>query len=116
MTSSRRKFLSGDSAMRKTGLILFAAAVIFGQQPPVQMPGLPGVQHPMSTLIPDAEYPIDGSPDWLAAGEDPAGAPMVWTNSHPPHYVFRMEPLTHNTVAQIAAHKPRLPPPLARRL
>jgi hypothetical protein len=77
-----------------------------GQQPPVQKPGVPGVQHPMSMLIPDAEYPINGGPDWLAAGEDPSGAPMVWTNSRGTDTVFRMDPLTNKTVASVPMKKP----------
>jgi hypothetical protein len=59
-------------------LVSLASAVLtFSQQAPApgvdaaQKPGVPGVQHPMSAIIPDAEYAIKGgNPDWLAIGED----------------------------------------------
>ncbi len=101
--------------MRNTWSFLLWTALLCGQQPaqqsaaqapPPQKPGVPGVQHPMSMLIPDAEYPINGGPDWLAAGEDPSGAPMAWTNSRGTDTVFRMDPLTNKTVASVPVKKP----------
>src|SRR5215831_242992 len=58
-------------------------------------------QLPSSKIVPDAEYPIPGNPDWLAMGED-----MVWVNSKPTDYVFRMDPLTNRVVAQVPVKKP----------
>ena len=72
-----------------------------GQPPAEQKPGVPGVQHPMSAIIPDAEYPINGNPDWLAIGED-----QVWVNSKPTDFVFRMDPRTNKVVATVAVPKP----------
>jgi YVTN family beta-propeller protein len=64
-------------------------------------PGIPGVQHPMSNIIPDAEYAINGNPDWLAIGED-----QVWVNSKPTDFVFRMDPKTNEVVATVPVTKP----------
>ena len=97
------------------GSVLLTAGLLSAQQAgqpsstqaaPQQKPGVPGVQHPMAMLIPDAEYPINGNPDWLAAGEDPSGAPMAWTNSRPTDFVFRMDPLTNKTVASVSVKTP----------
>lgn len=97
----------------RTAIWLALASSLYAQTPaasstapPPQKPGVPGVQYPMAKLIPDAEYPIDGNPDWLAAGEDPSGKPMVWTNSRPTDFVFRMDPLTNRTVAKVPVKKP----------
>jgi virginiamycin B lyase len=66
-----------------------------------QKPGVPGVQHPMSAIVPDAEYAINGNPDWLAIGED-----QVWVNSKPTDFVFRMNPATNAVVATVPVPKP----------
>src|SRR2546425_936401 len=67
-----------------------------------EKPGVPGVQHPMSSIVPDAEYPITGgSPDWLAMGED-----MVWVNSRPTDVVLRMDPKTSEVVAVVPVRNP----------
>jgi len=92
-------------------LSLSIAVLLSAQQPsadpPPQKPGVAGVpKYRTATIIPDAEYPIAGNPDWLASGEDAAGAPMAWTNSRPTDFVFRMDPLTNKTVASVAVKKP----------
>ena len=74
---------------------------MFAQEQAKPMTGVPGVQHPMSSIIPDAEYPIDGNPDWLAIGED-----QVWTNSKPTDFVFRMDPNSNQVVAAVPVPKP----------
>ena len=66
-----------------------------------EKPGVPGVQHPMSIIVPDAEYAINGNPDWLAMGED-----QVWVNSKPTDFVFRMDPDTNQVVATVPVKKP----------
>src|SRR2546425_7825411 len=58
-------------------------------------------QQPIVKIVPDAIYPIPGNPDWLAIGED-----MVWVNSKPTDYVFRMDPLTNRVVAKVPVKKP----------
>lgn len=69
---------------------------------PIPKPGVKGVtHHPMSMVIPDAEYPIIGGPDWLAMGED-----QVWTNSRAQDLVSRMDPNTGETVAVVPVKNP----------
>jgi virginiamycin B lyase len=90
-------------------LVSLASAVLtFSQQAQApgadaaQKPGVPGVQHPMSAIVPDAEYAIKGgNPDWLAIGED-----QVWVNSKPTDFVFRMNPATNEVVATVPVPKP----------
>jgi virginiamycin B lyase len=71
------------------------------QTPAEQKPGVAGVQHPMSSIIPDAEYAINGNPDWLAIGKD-----QVWVNSKPTDFVFRMDPANSKVVAAVPVPKP----------
>src|SRR5690242_7046792 len=64
-------------------------------------PGVPGVQAPMSYLVPDAQYRIEangvkGGPDWLAITED-----SVWTNSKGTDMVFRMDPKSDRVLATV---------------
>jgi virginiamycin B lyase len=95
-----------------TGLLAVGCA-LNGQQPTApsapsiaQKPGVPGVQAPMSYLIPDAQYSIEangikGGPDWLAIAED-----SVWTNSRGTDMVFRMELNSNKVLAAVPAKKP----------
>ncbi len=69
--------------------------------PPTPKPGVPGVQHPMARIVPDAEYPIIGGPDWLAMSEG-----QVWTNSRAQNLVSRMDPDTGETVAVVPVGAP----------
>jgi virginiamycin B lyase len=83
-------------------LVKFAVvAPMFAQETAAQKPGVPGVQHPMSTIVPDAVYAINGNPDWLAIGED-----QVWVNSKPTDFVFRMNPANNEVVATVPVPKP----------
>src|ERR1019366_6647223 len=90
--------------------MLAVGCTAFGQQPTgssaKQKPGVPGVQAPMSFLIPDAQYKIEangikGGPDWLAITED-----SVWTNSRGTNMVFRMDPKTDQVLAAVPVPKP----------
>src|SRR5258706_11102995 len=92
-----------------TGL-LAVGCIASGQQPTgsavKQKPGVPGVQAPMSFLIPDAQYKIEangikGGPDWLAMTED-----SVWTNSRGTDMIFRMEAKTDRVIATVPIKKP----------
>jgi virginiamycin B lyase len=83
-----------------------AGAVLLAQQAPpaaapVPKPGVKAVQRPMSMIVPDAEYPIVGGPDWLAMGEN-----QVWTNSRGQDLVSRMDPYTNETVAVVPVKSP----------
>src|SRR5205814_6953154 len=85
---------------------LIASALTLGsflsaQQPRPQKPGVPGVQAPMSYLIPDGQYRIEangikGGPDWLAMTED-----SVWTNSRGTDMVFRMDVKSDKILAAV---------------
>jgi virginiamycin B lyase len=91
------------------GFVVSAAGVVLlaQQAPPAAAPaaapkpGIPAVQHPMSMIVPDAEYPIIGGPDWLAMGEN-----QVWTNSRGQDLVSRMDPYTNETVAVVPVRAP----------
>jgi virginiamycin B lyase len=92
-----------------TGL-LAVGCIASGQQPTgspaKQKPGVPGVQAPMSFLIPDAQYKIEangikGGPDWLAMTED-----SVWTNSRGTNMVFRMDVKSDQVLAAVPVPKP----------
>ncbi|MCU1336136.1 MAG: hypothetical protein JWO19_1717 [Bryobacterales bacterium] len=99
------------SSRRLTGRWLIASTLVLGgclsaQQPVAQKPGVPGVQAPMSYLIPDAQYRIEangikGGPDWLAVTED-----SVWTNSKGTDMVFRMDASSDRILAAVPVKKP----------
>jgi virginiamycin B lyase len=96
MKSSRKRMLAGAA---------FAVVFVHAQQS-VERPGVPGVQSPMSYLIPDAQYRIEangikGGPDWLAIAED-----SVWTNSMRTDMIFRMDPKTDKVVATVPIARP----------
>ena len=61
----------------------------------------PGVQHPMSELTPDAEFPVSGHPDWLAVTD---GA--VWVTSSNANHVVRLDATTNKPGAIITLQKP----------
>jgi virginiamycin B lyase len=82
--------------------LVIALAPAYSQQAPrPPKPGIPAVQHPMSMIVPDAEYAIEGGPDWLAMGED-----QVWTNSRAQNLVSRLDPNTNETVTTVPVRTP----------
>ena len=93
--------------MRRIALLMLvvsaAGAALLAQQAPARapMPGVKAVQRPMAMIVPDAEYPIIGGPDWLAMGEN-----QVWTNSRGQDLVSRMDPDTNATVAVVPVKNP----------
>jgi YVTN family beta-propeller protein len=86
-----------------TLVVSLAGTGVIAQQPaaPVPKPGVKAVQLPVSMLVPDAEYPTPGGPDWLAAGEN-----QVWTNNRRSDLVVRMDPDTGQTVATVPVRNP----------
>jgi virginiamycin B lyase len=92
-------------------LTILAALCVWGQQKPsgggnqanqVPKPGVPGVQAPMSYLIPDGQYNLGtGGPDWLAITEN-----SVWTNSRGTDTVYRMDPRNNAVLATVPVKKP----------
>src|SRR5579859_6021241 len=89
----------------RLAVALGAAAGAFPQTPAApggaQKPGVAGIQRPMSYLVPDAIYSINGSPDWLAVTED-----SVWVNSKPTDMVFRIDPKSDRVIAAVPVKKP----------
>ncbi|HEX4275227.1 MAG TPA: hypothetical protein VHZ74_07735 [Bryobacteraceae bacterium] len=91
------------------GLLAVAFYLPAQQKTPPQRapkPGIPGVQAPMSWLVPDAQYRIEangvkGSPDWLALTPE-----AVYTNSSGTDTVFRMDPMSDKVVAAIPVKRP----------
>jgi YVTN family beta-propeller protein len=83
--------------------VSLAGAGLLAQQQaaPVPKPGIKAVQRPMAMIVPDAEYPIVGGPDWLAMGEN-----QVWTNSRAQDLVSRMDPDSNETVAVVPVKNP----------
>jgi virginiamycin B lyase len=85
-------------------LAILAVLSASGQQraKPGPPPGIPGVQAPMSYLIPDGQYNLGtGGPDWLAITED-----SVWTNSSGTDLVYRMDPRNNAVLATVPVKKP----------
>src|ERR1700728_4297149 len=109
MTSSPRfvRQLAG------TSLAILVALCASRAQPPaagrggnaanqVPKPGVPGVESPMSYLIPDGQYNLGtGGPDWLAMTED-----AMWTNSRGTDMVYRMDPKTNTVLGTVPVKKP----------
>jgi virginiamycin B lyase len=88
------------------GLLAAASCLVAQEDKIVQKPGIPGIQAPMSYLIPDAQYKIEangikGGPDWLAITED-----SVWTNSMRTDMVFRMDLNTDKVLAAVPVSRP----------
>jgi hypothetical protein len=87
--------------------LLAAASCLVAQENKIaQKPGIPGIQTPMSYLIPDAQYKIEangikGGPDWLAITED-----SVWTNSMRTDMIFRMDLNTDKVLAAVPVSRP----------
>jgi YVTN family beta-propeller protein len=61
----------------------------------------PGVQHPMSELTPDAEFPVSGHPDWLAVTGD-----AVWVTSSSANHVVRLDATSNKPSTIITLQKP----------
>src|ERR1700691_6035206 len=107
MTLSRRFF----RPLAGTSLAILAALCASGQQKPssggnqanqIPKPGIPGVQAPMSFLIPDGQYNLGtGGPDWLAITEN-----SVWTNSRGTDMVYRMDPKNNTVLGTVPVKKP----------
>src|ERR1041384_6249205 len=86
-----------------TLVVFLGGAALLAQQAAAPAPprGIKAVQRPMAMIVPDAEYPIVGGPDWLAMGEN-----QVWTNSRAQDLVSRMDPYTNETVAVVPGKNP----------
>lgn len=61
----------------------------------------PGIQHPMTELKPDAEFPVAGHPDWLGVTDD-----AVWVASSNVNHVVRLDAKTNKPGVVITVEKP----------
>ena len=61
----------------------------------------PGIQHPMTELKPDAEFPVAGHPDWLGVTDD-----GVWVASSNVNHVVRLDAKTNKPDIVITVEKP----------
>src|SRR5690349_11228174 len=70
--------------------------------PPPVKPGVktPGVQQPITVLEPDAVFPVEGVPDWVAIGKD-----SVWIGNKPKNTVHRLDPSTNKVVTSVEVGK-----------
>ncbi len=70
--------------------------------PPPVKPGVktPGVQQPITVLKPDAVFPVEGVPDWVAIGKD-----SVWIGNKPKNTVHRLDPSTNKVVTSVEVGK-----------
>jgi virginiamycin B lyase len=60
----------------------------------------PGIQQPITALKPDAAFPIEGTPDWIAV-DSSAAAPSVWVSNKPKNTVHRLDPATNKFLATV---------------
>jgi streptogramin lyase len=61
----------------------------------------PGLQHPMSELAPEVEFPVAGSPDWMAVTDD-----AIWVTSTRANHVVRLDATTNKPDSVITLEKP----------
>jgi YVTN family beta-propeller protein len=68
---------------------------------PVTKPGVsnPSARIPIGKLLPDAVFPIGGTPDWLAIDEH------VWVSNAPTNSVSQLDPATNTVSATITVGK-----------
>lgn len=101
-------------AMNKNSWRVVAAAcmplmVVYGQaygqstkRPPRPGVTTPGVQRQMSEIVPDAVFPIEGTPDWQVIADD-----AVWVANGPKNTIHRLDIHTNRVVAAIdVGHRP----------
>ncbi|HLK67816.1 MAG TPA: hypothetical protein VKU19_30500 [Bryobacteraceae bacterium] len=50
----------------------------------------------MSTIVPDAVFPVEGTPDWQVVTED-----AVWVSNAPKNSIHRLDPNTNKVVAVV---------------
>lgn len=67
------------------------------KRPPRPGVKTPGVQREMSTVKPDAVFPIEGTPDWQVMIDE-----GVWVANGPRNTIHRLDPMTNQVVAAIA--------------
>jgi YVTN family beta-propeller protein len=66
------------------------------RRPPRPGVSTPGVKREMSTITPDAVFPVEGTPDWQVVTDD-----AVWVSNGPKNTVHRLDPKTNKVVAAV---------------
>ena len=61
----------------------------------------PGVQRPMTELKPEAEFSVEGHPDWMAATDD-----AIWVSSSNVNHVVRLDAKTNKPDVIVTVQKP----------
>ena len=96
--------------MRRNGwrltVVCTLVAGAFGQtqerpkRPPRPGVTAPGVRREISSIVPDAVFPVEGSPDWQVTTEE-----AQWVTNGPKGTVHRLDPKTNTVAAVIAVGK-----------
>lgn len=60
----------------------------------------PGVQRPITNIQPEAVFPVEGSPDWVAVLPD-----SIWIGNKPKNDIVRLDPKTNKVVAIVPVGK-----------
>lgn len=83
--------------MKKLVLLAAMTAMLCaqGRRPPRPGVSTPGVKRDMTTIVPLAVFPVEGTPDWQAVAED-----AVWVANGPKNTIHRLDPKT-NQVASV---------------
>jgi virginiamycin B lyase len=70
------------------------------RRPPKPGVSTPGVKREMSTITPDAVFPVEGVPDWQVVTDD-----AIWVSNGPKNSVHRLDPKTNKVVAAVTVGK-----------
>lgn len=70
------------------------------KRPPRPGVKTPGVQRDISTITPEAVFPVAGVPDWQVVTQD-----AVWVSNGPKNTLHRLDPKTNTVVAAIEVGK-----------
>jgi len=70
------------------------------KRPPRPGVSAPGVKREMSTIQPDAVFPVEGTPDWQVITDE-----AVWVSNGPKNTIHRLSPKTNQVEAVIAVGK-----------
>ena len=83
-------------------LILFVAALPLpsGKHPAPMGIKDPGIQRPITNIQPEAVFPVEGSPDWVAVLPD-----SVWIGNKPKNEIVRLDPKSNKVAAIIPVGK-----------
>lgn len=60
----------------------------------------PGVQRPITSIQPEAVFPVEGAPDWVAIAPD-----SVWIGNNPKGSIARLDPKTNKVAAIVQVGK-----------